>query len=121
MAKVLTLASSVLCGHAVGKVTTVSANKLRVNGSPVLSKEGIAGKSVAGCKTPLASDASGSPTAQPCTSVVAVAAGGSMKLKVNGNPVMLETLEGSTNGMVAKETPQKLLHATAGPVKLDAV
>jgi hypothetical protein len=120
MAKVLTLTSSVVCGHPGGKVTMTSVTKLQVNGSPVLLEDGIVLKGVTGCGTPPASDISG-PTAKPCLTVSAITAGRATKLKVNGRPVMLETLKGSTDGMVGKATPQNLLGAVANQPKLDTI
>jgi hypothetical protein len=119
MPHVLTTGSNVTCGHS-GTVSTASTAKLKVNGQPVLLKEGIQGRSVAGCTTPPASDISG-PTAKPCTLVSTVSAGAATKLKVSGQSVMLQTLAGATDGMVAKETPQKLLSADAGQVKLTSM
>jgi len=116
MAFVLTTSSNVTCGHA-GKVTTVSAAKLTINGSAVLVKSDIDGKAVSACSTPAASDASG-PTAKACTSVSSVDSGTAQKLTVGSVPVMLDTLSGTTDGMVAKVTPQKLLSATAVQAKL---
>jgi len=117
MPKVMTMLSTVTCGHPPGKVQTQSPAKLKVNGSPVLLQASINGKPVAGCGTPPASDASGV-TAKPCTSVSAVSAGTALKLKITGQPVMLETLKGSTDGMVAKTTPQSLLAGVANQLKL---
>ena len=112
--------STVTCGHTPGKVQTQSLAKLKVNGSPVLLQTNINGQPVTGCGTLPASDVSGV-TAKPCTSVSAVSAGAALKLKVNEQPVMLETLKGSTDGMVAKVTPQLLLAGVANQVKLQTV
>jgi hypothetical protein len=49
-----------------------------------------------------------------------VGSGRAAKLTVGGAPVLLDSLTGSTNGMVAKVTPQTLLSATAGQSKLSA-
>jgi hypothetical protein len=112
--------STVTCGHPPGKVQTQSLAKLKVNGSPVLLQASINGKPVIGCSTPPASDPSGV-TAKPCTSVSAVSAGAALKLKINGQPAMLATLQGSTDGMVAKVTPQSLLAGVANQSKLQTV
>jgi len=53
--------------------------------------------------------------------VSSVTSGEATKLKVNGQAVMLDTLSGTTDGMVAKTTPQMLLSATAGQTKLTAI
>lgn len=119
MPNVLTEGSNVTCGHG-GNVSTTGTPKLKVNGKPVLLKDGIAGKSTSGCKTPHAEDSSGT-TADPCTSVTSVDAGEATKLKVRGSPVMLDSvLKGKTSGMVAKVKPQLLLSATVGQSKLKA-
>jgi hypothetical protein len=119
MPGVLTKGSNVTCGHG-GTVVTSSPAKLKVNGQAVLLKDGIASKPVSGCTTPPASDPSG-PTAIPCATVTSVDLGEATKLKVDGSAVMLETLAGKTDGMVAKMTPQTLLSATAGQNKLTAI
>jgi hypothetical protein len=119
MPGVLTTGSNVSCGHA-GTVTTSSSAKLKVNGQPVLLKEGIASKSVSACSTPNASDASG-PTAIPCATVSSVDAGEATKITAGGSAVMIETLAGKTDGMVGKVTPQMLLSAAAGQNKLTTI
>jgi hypothetical protein len=115
MAAVLTMASSVTCGHGPGKVQTSSAQKLTVGGNPVLVKASIAGRSVSGCTTP-SDPNSGSVT---CTAVTAVTAGDSTKLTAGSGAVTLASLAGGTNGTVSS-TPQTLLSATAGQTKLTA-
>lgn len=132
MAGVLTTASTVTCGHAPGNVSTTSAAKLTVNGQPVLLKSSIDGKPVGACSTPPAAEPSG-PTAAPCVLVTStplvppapptpgVTGGEATKLTAGGSKVMLDTLEGKTNGMVAKASPQSLLQATAIQNKLTAI
>ena len=105
------------CGHSPGKVTTTGSPKMQVSGQPVLLKLGIMGKTVGGCSTPPAADVSG-PTAKPCLTVTTVSAGEATKLTIGGQPVMLDTLAGQTDGMVGKVTPQQLLSATAIQTKL---
>ena len=117
MPGVLTTGSNVTCGHSPGKVTTTGSSKLTVSGQPALPKTGIMGKPVSGCSTVPAADASG-PTAKPCLSVLAVSAGDATKLTIGGLPVMLDTLAGTTDGMVGKVTPQTSLSATAIQTKL---
>ncbi len=119
MPRVLTMPNTVVCGHS-GTVAIASAAKLKVNGQSVLLNSSIVSKPVAGCTTTPASDNSG-PTAIPCTLVSGVSAGESVKLKVGGNAVMLETLRGSTNGMVAKVTPQTSLAGSPNQNKLNSV
>jgi hypothetical protein len=116
MAGVLITSSTVTCGHS-GNVVVTSTQKLKVGNNPVLVKVSIADKSIAGCTTAPASDASG-PTAKPCKKVSLVSNGEATKLKVNGQAVMLDTLSGETDGMVAKIKPQLLLSPTAEQTKL---
>ena len=120
MASVLITSRNVTCGHG-GKVAVISTQKLTVSNHPVLVKSSIENKSISGCTTPPASDTSG-PTAKPCITVSSVISGEAIKLKVSGQAVMLDTLlSGTTDGMVAKITPQTLLSATAGQTKLTAI
>ena len=118
MAGVLTTSSKVICGHG-GTVSTSSSAKLKVSGNPVLLKTGIAQQAVSGCLTPTTPPPPG-PASIKCTLVSSVDTGEATKLKAGGNPVMLDTLTGQTNGIIANVTPQKLLSATAGQSKLKA-
>lgn len=119
MPGVLTTGSNVICGHG-GTVATSGVSKLKVSGNPVLLKTGIMGQSVSGCKTPTVVPPP-PPPSSPCHTVASVISGEATKLKVSGSPVMLETLTGTTDGIVAGVTPQLLLSATAGQTKLTAV
>lgn len=120
MAGVLTTASNVTCGHSPGRVSTSSSAKLKVNGSAVLLQTGVSGQSVSGCGTVPSADSSG-PTNVKCTTVASVTRGEATKLKAGGSYVMLDTLAGTTDGMIGKTTPQSSLSATAGQWKLKAI
>ncbi len=138
MAGVLTEASKVLCGPAPahgGTVAVSSTAKLTVGGHAVLLESSIADKPVSGCGITPASDPSG-PTAEKCLKVSAVpqvpgppppveppaiTGGRATKLTVGSSPVMLDTLAGFTNGMIAKVSPQQNLTATAVQTKLTAI
>jgi hypothetical protein len=113
--QVLSTASTVSCGHG-GTVAVQGTAALTVAGAPVLVQAGIGGKPVAQCRTQPKSDASG-PIDVPCTSVAAVTAGQATKLTVGGVPVVLESLAGGTNGLVAKQ-PQQKVGGDAGQTKL---
>lgn len=117
MAFVLTLkpGSTVSCGHGPGDVATAGMAKLQVNGASVLLEASVVGMPVSVCGTPAASGA------KPCSSVVSVALGRSSKLQVGGFPVLLDTLKGTTDGMVANLTPQTLLAGKATQAKLTSV
>jgi hypothetical protein len=123
MPNVLTTQSTVSCGllgvalpntHQ-GTVRVQSMAKLKVAGASVLLKASIENMTITDCKTPVP------PHNSPCQLVSAVSDGESTKLKVDGNPVILETLKGSTNGIVTDVTPQKLLAGVASLDKLSSV
>jgi hypothetical protein len=125
MPPVVTASSKVLCGPLTatahgGTVATVGSPKLTVAGSPVLLASGIVGAmNVTGCTTPAVT---GPPPSKPCTSVLAVTPSPSLatKLFVSGNPVVLASLKGSTDGVIAG-TPQMLLTAIVTQTLLTAI
>lgn len=111
MPTVLTMASIVTCGHPPGAVDTKSDTKLQVDGQPVLLEASIAGR-------PLKPGTCGTPVTGPlpsakCLKVATVAATSlATKLHVGGKPVVVDTLQGTTDGTVAG-TPQTLLAVTS--------
>jgi hypothetical protein len=121
MAGVLTESSKVVCAHG-GAVSTSGSARILIDGGKVLKKGGVVGKSVsAACSTVPASDSSG-PTAVKCTTVASLSAGDATKLFIDGEPVLLDSpLVGTTDGMVAKTTPQALGTAAAQQPKLTAI
>jgi hypothetical protein len=114
---VLTTASSVTCLN-LGKAVTSSDAKLRVGKTkdPVLVESSIKDKGFnPACTAPT------STSSKPCTKVTAVTGGWSTKLRVAGDPVMLETLTGHTDGTPPPPPPGQLLApAVAGQAKLRA-
>jgi hypothetical protein len=125
MPLILTTAGNVLCGHDPSKVTVPSVGspsaKLAVQTSRALLKANISNATIATCVTIDSFDSSGTPINLKCHTVTAVTLGEATKLTAGGAPVMLQTLTGDTDGMVAKTTPQKLLHASPVQSKLTAV
>jgi len=115
MSNVLTAASTVLCGHA-GNVSVQPTPKLMIGGNAALLKTGINGKSVGGCTT----ETDANKKDKQCSTVTAVTAGEAKKLTVQGQGVMLDTLEGGTDGLKTGK-PQKALSATAAQTKLTAI
>src|SRR5689334_6568307 len=109
MSNVLTASSNVQCSHA-GTISVTGVPKLTIQGMSALVEAGIAAKSVARCSTPASS------TTKPCTTVIAVAAGRAIKLKVAGQPVILDTLAGATDG-----NPPGKLQASTMQTKLKAI
>jgi hypothetical protein len=92
--KVLTAAGTVTCGHVpFGTVVLAGAGKLRVGGSPVLVAAGVGPAVGAGCTPSQQGDVA-------CATVAGVTGGLSAKLTVGGSPVVLETLAGTTNGII---------------------
>jgi hypothetical protein len=96
MPKVLTTASTVLCGplptHG-GTVVTQSSARLTIGGAPVLVTSSVEMKPVGSCAV------ADTPQTDPCTEVASVKPTSlSTKLTVGGQAVLLETLSGDTNG-----------------------
>jgi hypothetical protein len=117
MPKVLTTASEVGCGKQ-GKANPRGESKLTVNGSPVLTKGGVAGQAISSCGT--VTNTSGM---KQCTTVAAVATGEATKLKVGGQAVLLDSLTGTTDGTGEPGSPlppASPLKASAGQSKLTA-
>jgi hypothetical protein len=117
MAFVLTSASSLTCGHQVppklGKVIVTGIAKLRVRGAPALRASDLASATIGDCGTVIVT------SEILCTKVESVTAGAATKLRAGGEPVLLDTLKGVTNGVVGA-TPQAFLAGTAGHTKLQA-
>ena len=114
MPEVLTMASEIKCSpeppHG-GKVAILSTEKLSVQGKPVLVTASVVGQLIAGCNN-------SSSNTSPCTNAGPALGLGSTstKLSVNGVPVLLATLSGSSVG-----TPGGTLAATANQNKLTAI
>ncbi|PSB46490.1 hypothetical protein C7B80_12950 [Cyanosarcina cf. burmensis CCALA 770] len=101
-----------------GDISKTGTSKLKVNGNPVLLKNGI-GSTVSGCKTTDTST-SPTPTTIPCKTA-SVTKGEATKLKVGGNGVMLvDKLQGETGGLLPPNPPG-MLSADAKQTKLTAI
>lgn len=93
MGKVLTMDSRVSCGHnPPGFVVPQSAAKLAVAGQPVLVQSSVTAIGP-GCVIQKQGDI-------PCATVVSITGGQSVKLRVSGGAVLLDSLAGSTNGTI---------------------
>ncbi|MFI8234976.1 hypothetical protein ACIGDI_39905 [Streptomyces sp. NPDC085900] len=110
MGKVLTTASTVPCGHVPpppqppapggpppppsppvpGTFTVQSTSKLTVQGDPVLVEASIHQATITNCPNTVS-------PAKPCTHVLAVNSGQSVKLRTSGAPVMLDQLTFTTD------------------------
>jgi hypothetical protein len=114
MADVLTKASSVTCGHQ-GAVATSGDSRLQVNDSPVLLQAGVVGKSVS-ATPPNKCTTQQSNSTKPCASVTSLTSGTASKLRIGGQPVLLQGIAGTTDG-----NPPGQLASTANQSKLKAV
>lgn len=116
----LTTASSVTCSHG-GVVATSSDAKLTVGAAKdaVLLPAGVAGKSFkAESPCPIVDSLPGT---KHCTNVAIVTGGTSSKLRVGGEPVLLASLTGMTDGLPPPPPPASQLgRAVAGQATLKA-
>jgi len=120
MSFVLTETSTLVCTHQ-GSVTVVAGqSKLTVSGAKVLVDGDLNGASIKGCVTVPAPPPPG-PTSKLCLTVSSAAGGVSTKLTVNGKGVLLDTIQGTTDGMVANVVPQQWSVQAAGETKLKAI
>jgi hypothetical protein len=109
MANVLTTGSVITCLHT-GTATLTSGAKLKVGGNPVLLETQATKFLIAKC-TQVGTNLT------PCTKIATVKSGSvSVKLKVGGVAVLLDSLGGTTNG-----NPGKTFSATANQSKLVSV
>ncbi len=103
MAVVLTVNDTVTCDHG-GKVSTLSTAKLTVKNAKVLTKDGVMGKSVAGPPPCPIADAPAVPT-KKCQNVLTVAGTFATKLTVGSQPVMIDPIVGTTDGISPPAPP----------------
>jgi hypothetical protein len=91
--ELLTVNAVVRCGHD-GRVENVARQGYVTIGSvPVLVAHDPRGRTVVGCPNV-------GPTMKPCTTTLAVDTGYSGWIRIDGNPVVLSTLDGLTDGTV---------------------
>jgi hypothetical protein len=119
MSGVLTRQSTVECGHS-GTVASEGAARLTVDGHAVLTRQGVAGKQVSGCRTTPATNPNGTPKDAPCSSVASVDRTEAARLRVGGAPVLIDPLGGTTNGL-KDSLPTAALQATVVQARLRTV
>jgi hypothetical protein len=113
MPAVLTAASTLHCVHG-GRITVPPGQQtLRVGGHPVLLRSDLASAVVTGCPNTNASAGQ-----KPCLTVTAVLTGVSVTLRVAGQPALLATAGGLTDG--TPPTPRMWQVAAAGQNLLEA-
>lgn len=90
--KILTEDAVLLCDHRLGRVAITPSQKLvKVAGRRALVSPDPAGKAIGGCPNM-------GPTIKPCTNTLAVTAGYSAFVRIDGLPVCLDTVRGLTDG-----------------------
>jgi len=109
---VLTTGSAVRCSEG-GTVAVEGRDRLTVDGAGVLRLDGVQGKGVSAACATVPDSSKG---LVKCTSVTS-ASGQAAKLLVDGAPVALETLSGTTNG--TNPSPATV-SASAGQTRLTA-
>ncbi|MDF2619206.1 MAG: hypothetical protein K0S00_1865 [Xanthobacteraceae bacterium] len=110
MSRVLTMAAAIACPHGGMATITSGRSKLTVDGSPVLTAADLVGASFLGCTN-------AGPGLVPCKTIVSVVAGLSARLLVDGQPVLLDTATGLTDGLPG---PFPWTVRSAGQTKLEA-
>lgn len=116
MSSVLTESSIVKCAHQGSVQLVAGQSKLTVNGSKVLVDGDLNGKTISGCVTPTNPDAGN----KTCLIVSTTIDGVASKLKVNGKGVLLENINGQTDGTVGG-TLQNWSVQNSGQTKLKAL
>ena len=112
MAFALTQGSTVNCIHQGKIALAASQSKLTVGGQAVLVETDIAGKAISGCALPT------TPASVTCAAVVSEIPGGtSLRLKVGGKAVLVNSANGLTNGSQSG-VPATWLVLDAGQTKL---
>jgi hypothetical protein len=115
MSFALTENSNLVCAHQGTIKLTASQSKLTVSGANVLVDGDLAQAPVSLCQTPP------SPVSSKCLKVVSAIGGVAVKLKVQGKGVLLDNIQGVTDGVVPNGTPQPWSVQSAGETKLKAV
>jgi hypothetical protein len=115
MPAVLTENSTITCAHQGSVQRRAGQGNLTVNGQKVLVLGDLVGAAISGCANPVAPP-SGNKT---CTATTAAIGGVSTKLRVGGKLVLLETINGLTDGTLGG-APQPWSVKSAGQTKLKA-
>lgn len=119
MPAVITTQSTLKCAHQGNVTLSASQSRLTVGGAAVLVQGDLDGAGVSGCPTPTTPPPPG-PANKPCTSVTSAVAGTSLRLKVGGKAVLLASVAGTTDGVLANVAPQPWSVLSAGHTKLQS-
>ena len=105
--------ATVVCDHQVGNVTSFDPAQgwVTVGGRKVLVQPDPVGRSISGCPNL-------PPMGKPCTNTLAVTAGYSTFIQIDGRAVCLDTVVGMTNGVApvqyrVRSPAQELVDASA--------
>lgn len=91
--KIIVVSADIRCDH-VGVVTNIASQRwVRIAGEPVLVDNDPQGRVISRCPNIGA-------TVKPCTTTLKVATGYSSWIRVGGRAVVLDTLDGLTDGTV---------------------
>ena len=116
---VLTESSKLVCQHQGAVTLTAGQSKLTVNGARVLVDGDLNNAAISLCQTVPAPPPAG-PTSVKCTLVISAIGGVASKLKVQGKGVLLENIQGFTNGIVANALNRPWSVQSAAETKLQA-
>jgi hypothetical protein len=94
---VLTEQSTVVCLNQGAVQKTAGQSRLKVSNALVLVDGDLSGKTISGCTTVTNAQAGN----KQCTTTAPPPGGVATKLKVGGKGVLLETVQGQTDGTVA--------------------
>lgn len=113
---VLTEDSILVCTHQGTVRLTAGQSKVKVGGAKVLVDGDLGLAQISGCITvPTSAPA---PVSIKCLKVDSTIGGVATKLKVQGKGLLLDNIQGFTNGIVANAKPQSWSVQTAGQIKL---
>jgi hypothetical protein len=116
MAAVLTESSTLACGDAGSLKLNAGQSKLTINGNKVLVQGDLDGATVERCPTP----DNANPPSKKCTLVSSTIGGVAGKLTVDGKGVLLESIQGLTDGLVGPKIGTWSVQS-AGQTKLTTV
>ena len=116
MAAILTESSMLVCTHQGQVQLHAGQSKLTVSGSKALVEGDLSAAAVSNCITVPDPNT----TTVKCLAVATASGGVAGKLKVDGKGVLLESIQGQTNGTVGG-TPQTWSVQSAGQTKLTTV
>ena len=118
MSLVLTEKSTLVCANHGTVQLTATQSKLTVAGAKVLVTGDLASAPISGCMIVPAPPPPG-PVSAKCLAIASVVGGVSAKLKVSGKGVLLDSVQGTTSGLLAMVV-QTWSVQSAGQSKLKA-